>query len=54
MDQAQLIGIDLVDAQVFFDEGAGLGQVERQFGAFDFHHLVHDPQARQAQRRVDP
>ncbi|MNE32199.1 hypothetical protein D3C80_1257980 [compost metagenome] len=48
MDKTQLIGIDLVGTQVLFDESARLGQVERQLGAFDFNHLIHDPQARQA------
>ncbi|MNJ25775.1 hypothetical protein D3C77_202310 [compost metagenome] len=54
IDQAQLIDVDPVGAQVLFDEGAGLGQVERQLGAFNFDDLVHDPQSGQAQRRIDP
>ncbi|MNN07387.1 hypothetical protein D3C81_1202110 [compost metagenome] len=44
VDQAEFIGVELVGAEVFFDEGAGFGQVERQLGTFNLHHLVHDPQ----------
>ncbi|MNM84011.1 hypothetical protein D3C81_960830 [compost metagenome] len=53
VDQAQLVRVDLVLAEVLFHESAGFGEVEGQGDALDFDHQVHDAQTRQAQRRRD-